>query len=302
MSHVTIAASEKAFKQLFTVVRDNFTFAKSDSASFGPFSAEYAVAAHLENGSIQLNNDGTIEISALDVVWDTLQVKVCFNIPGFCIPGFCVIPDPWNGCLVGIPEICIGGPICVPLDLSGLVSEVSKFRARLTTKYFVDPGRLPGWSDLEAEFNGKSNMWQVFIDPDLVSVDPVDVPASIANIFENFVENAIRNGLPGPGFIKDAIMWLIGPVIDLIKSGLDILDDLEDFVQNLLGIHFGIFGIIQTAVADYFANKYPIYEFEDPYPILPQETGLIPVKIPLRKLAATVNTNEMIVTGDVGAP
>ena len=144
MSDLTLAASEAAFVELFTLVRDGFTFVDADSGTFGPFSASYSVALHLENGTIQLNDDGTLEIDALDVVWDTLMLKVCFDFPGFTIPGFCVIPDPWNGCLVGIPDIPIGGPICIPLNLSGLVSEISKVRAHLETQYFVDPARPPG--------------------------------------------------------------------------------------------------------------------------------------------------------------
>jgi hypothetical protein len=107
MSHLTIAASEKAFEELFKLVRDGFTLTKSDSASFGPFSASYSIALHLNNGSVHLNDDGTVEIDALDVVWDTLKFTVCFDFPGFTIPGFCIIPDPWNGCLVGIPDIPI---------------------------------------------------------------------------------------------------------------------------------------------------------------------------------------------------
>ncbi|WP_433384143.1 hypothetical protein ACQPZX_23280 [Actinoplanes sp. CA-142083] len=172
MSHLTLAASERSFEQLFKLARNGFSFAKSDSGTFGPFTASYSVKLHLAQGTIQLNDDGTIEIDALDVVWDTLKLKVCFNFPGFTIPGFCIVPDPWNGCLVGIPDIPIGGPICVPLDLSGLVSEISKIRAHLKPVYFVDPGRLPAWSDLQAEFAGRPNKWRVFIAPDFVSVDP----------------------------------------------------------------------------------------------------------------------------------
>jgi hypothetical protein len=299
MSHLTIAASENAFKELFTLVRNNFSFADSDSGTFGPFSASYAIAFHLEKGTIELNDDGTIEINALDVVWDTLKVEVCFDLPGFTIPGFCIIPDPWNGCLVGVPDIPIGGPVCVPLDLSGLVSEISEVRARLKAKYFIDPGRLPGWSDLDAKFNGKPNKWQIFIDPDFVSVDPIDVPASIGNIFENVVEKAIENMLPGPGWVKDLLMAIVGPVIDLIKAALGILDSIEDFIQDLLGDTFDFLGLIETAVVDYFANKYPIHAFEDPYPIL-TSPPLIPVCIPLRDLQAVVNSKEMVVTGNVG--
>jgi hypothetical protein len=301
MSHLTIAASEKAFVELFKLIRDGFTFSQSDSESFGPFSASYSIALHLENGSIHLNDDGTLEVDALDIVWDTLQLTVCFDFPGFTIPGFCIIPDPWDGCLVGIPDIHIGGPICIPLDLSGLVSEISKVRAHLKAVYFVDPGRLPAWTDLEAEFAGKPNKWRIFIDPDFVSVDPIDIPASIGNLFENLVEQAIEDLLPSwlPDFVKDLLLALLQPVVDIVQAILGVFDSVEDFLQDLLGEQLDFLGLIETAVADYFANKHPIYEFEDPFPIL-TDGPLIPVKIPIRNLKADVNSKEMIVTGDIG--
>jgi len=302
MSHVTIAASEEAFQELFKALRDNFGFSKSDSGSFGPFTASYSVALHLEGGSVQLNNDGTVQVNTTDVVFDTLSVQVCFNLPGFCIPSFCIIPDPWNGCLLGFPGFCIGGPVCLPLDLSGLVTEINEIRARLKATYWVDPGRLATWSDLDAEFNGKPNKWRIFVDPEWVSIDPIDVPASIGNIVENLLEDIIDDLLPGwlPGWAKDLIWAFFGPLLDMLKGILGFLDSFEDFLQDLLGETFDILGFVETAIADYLANQYPIYQFEDPYPILPASGGLIPVKIPLRNLAANVNTDEMIVTADVG--
>lgn len=301
MSHLTLAASEAAFEQLFKLARDGFKFNNSDSGSFGPFSASYSVELHLDKGSIHLNDDGTVEIDALDVVWDTLTLQVCFDFPGFTIPGFCVVPDPWNGCLVGIPDIRIGGPLCIPLNLSGLVSEISKVRAHLNATYFVDPGRVPGWSDLQAEFAGKPNKWQIFIAPDFVSVDPIDIPATIGNLFENLVEQAIEDLLPGwlPDWAKSVLMAFLQPVVDIVKAVLDVFDSVEDFLQDLIGEKFDLLGQIETAVADYFASKYPIYKFEDPYPIL-TDGPLIPVKIPLRNLKADVNSREMIITGDIG--
>jgi hypothetical protein len=301
MSHITIAASEKAFEQIFTLVRNNFSFSRSDSRDFGPFSASYSLNLHLENGTIQLNNDGTIEIKNVDVVFDILKAEVCFDL-SIDIPGYCLIPDPWDGCLVGWPSFTLPLPdICIPLDLSGLVTEINEISAHLNPRYFVDPGRLPDWSDLDAEFAGKPNKWQIFIDPDFVSVDPIDIPATIGNVVENFLENVIRSALSGlPGFAKDFILGLLGPMIDSLKAALGFLDTFEDFLQDLLGNKFDILGSIETAIADYFANQYPIYEFEDPYPILPQDGVLIPVKIPIRNLTATVNTNEMIVLADVG--
>lgn len=55
MSDLTIAASENAFKQMFILVRDNFSFSDSGSDSFGPFSASYSIAFHLEKGTIRIH-------------------------------------------------------------------------------------------------------------------------------------------------------------------------------------------------------------------------------------------------------
>lgn len=304
MSHLTIAASENAFKEMFKLVRDGFTLSNSDSKSFGTLSASYSYALHLEKGTIHLNNDGTVEIEALDVVWDTLTLQVCFDFEGLTIPGLCIVPGPWNTCLVGWPDIPIAaGSICIPLDLSGIVSEISKVRARLKVKYSVDPGRHPAWTDLEAENAGKPNKWNIFVNPDFVSVDPIDIPASIGNIFENLVEQAIRNLLPDwlPDAVKDALMAFLEPVEEIVEAVVNIFDSTEDFLQDLLGQRFDFLGAIETAVADHLANKYPIYKFEDPYPIL-TEGSLIPVKIPLRNLKTDVNSKEMIITGEIGQP
>jgi hypothetical protein len=295
---MTIAASADAFEELFAIVRDNFDFLASDTGTFGPFSASYQIELHLENGSLTLNDDGTIEIQDLDIVWDTLKVTVCFTIPPF--PGFCVVPDPWNGCLVGIPPINFG-TICAPIDLSGLVSKIVDVKASLVASYFIDPARLPGWSDLDAEFNGHPNKWQVFIDPVSVLVEPIDIPATVENILENAVKDAIDSAISFlPDWLKHIVLSFVGGILDLILDALDIVTDVAEWLEDLLFNLFGLASLIETAVADYFASQYPILEFEDPYPILDAEPGLIPVKIPIRNLAATINSKEMVVVADVG--
>ncbi len=103
-----------------------------------------------------------------------------------------------------------------------------------------------------------------------------------------------------PGFIVDALLKAIGPILDLFKGLLGIVGDINDWLTDLLMNTFDLLGIIETAIADYFAAQTPICKFEDPYPILKAEPGLIPVKIPIRNLASHVNSKEMIVTADVG--
>lgn len=302
MSHITIAASAEVFKNIFNTVRDNFTFSTSDSKNFGPYSASYSVNLHLSDGTVNLNDNNTIEIKNVDIIFDTLTTEICFDLPGFCVGGWCIIPDPWNGCLVGIPEICIGGPICAPLDLSGLTSEISDLKASLVPKYYVDPARTPNESDYDAEVSGHPNKWQIFIDPVWVNVNPIDIPSTIGNFLEQAVKNAIYNWLPSwfPDWAKDLIWGAIGPIISGVKAILGIVGEITDWISDLLFNLFGLIGLIETAIADYFANKYPIYWFEDPYPILPSSATLIPVKIPIRDLTAKVNSKEMVVTANVG--
>ncbi len=303
MSHITIAASAKAFQQLFNEVEKNFSFKKSDNANFGPFSAGYSVEVHLSGGNLQLNNDNTLELQNVDIVFGTLDFNLCLDLPGFCIPSFCIVPDPWNGCLVGFPGFCIGGPICVDLNLSGLTSQITDLKASLVPKYYVDPARQAGWTDLDAELNGHSNQWQIYIDPVWVNVALIDVPATIDNILVNAINTAIHNLFPSwlPGWAVDLIMAFLGPIIDLITGLLGITTSIAEWLSNLLGNVFGLVALLETAIADYFASKYPLYQFEDPFPILPAGGGLIPVKIPIRNLAATIDSQEMIVQANVGA-
>ena len=203
---------------------------------------------------------------------------------------------------MSVPGFCIGGPICAPLDLSGLVSKITDIKASLLAKYFIDPGRLATWTDLDAEFNGKSNKWQIFIDPAWVNIDPIDIPDTVDNLIENIIKDAINALFPSwlPDWAKNLIWDFLGPILDLIKGILGIVGSIADFLQNLLDNSFNLLADLETAIADYFASKNPIYEFEDPYPLLPASGGLIPVKIPIRNLSPTVNSKEMIVLADVG--
>ena len=302
MAHITIAASAKAFRVLFNLAEAGFTFKKNDKGNFGPFSASYNVKLHLSGGTIQLNDDNTLEIQNVDIVFDTLDFQLCLNLPGFCIGGFCIVPDPWNGCLVSFPGFCIGGPVCADLDLSGLVAQITDMKANLLAKYIVDPARPAGVTDVEAEIQNHPNKWKVFINPTYVNVI-IDFPETLDNILANAIQNAINDLFPSwlPGWAKDLIWAFLGPIVDLIKAIIGIVGSIANWLENLLNNVFGLVPLIETAIADYFASQNSIYEFNDPYPILGPSGILIPVMIPIRNLGATVNSKEMIVRADVGA-
>jgi hypothetical protein len=303
VSDLTVAASEDAFRELFAVLRDNFTFAASDSASFGPFSASYAVALHLEDGTVDLRADNTVAIKELDVKWDTLSVGIGFDIPEICVGGWCVIPTPF-GCALRLPKICVfsdNPDIDVTLDLSGVVTSELSATASLRTEYFIDPARPPGMTPVQAQNAGLANKWQVFLDPETVDVDVFDIADIVGDLLEDAITDAINALLPGPQWAKDLVLAILGPIIDLIRAILDLPDDIEEWFSDLLNVSFGLLDVIITAVADYFAAVNPLFWFEDPYPILKASGGLIPVKIPITDFTVLVNEDEMVVEANVGA-
>jgi len=307
MSQLVVAASESAAARLFAYARDQISLAASDSANFGPFSASYAVAAHLEDGTFELHADGSISVSELDIKWDTLSAGIGFDIPEICIGGWCVVPTPF-GCAVRLPRWCVfddNPDISLNLDLSGLVTSEVSVRARPDIRYRVDPGRAGWMSDLDAEDAGVPNKWQLFVHPITVDIDLFDIADMVGDLLENAVDAAI-DGLLGwlPGWAKDIIRAILGPVIDVIRAILDIPDDIGEWLSNLLGVSLGLFNTIVTLIADYLANRFPIYELEDPVPVLSADATvpLIPVKFPIRGLAVTVTDDELVLEGSLGAP
>jgi len=303
MSDITIAASEPAFTALFEELRDNFAMSTSDSGSFGPFTASYAVAFHLENGTVDLRGDNTVRVGELDIIWDTLAVSLGLDIPEVCVGGWCIVPTPW-GCAVRLPRKCFfsGNPdVSIPLDLSGLLRSEVSIIAALRTGYFVDPARQPWMDYIDAENAGVPNKWQVFVDPESVDIDVFDIADIIGDLLEDAMEAAVDTLLGFlPGWARDLVKAILGSFIDLIRDILDLPDDIGEWLQDLLGTSLGLLNVIVTAVLDYLLAK-PVFEFEDPFPILESEGGLIPVKIPVADLTVHVTDDEMVVEANVGA-
>ena len=302
MSDITVAASEDAVKGLFAVARDNFSLTASDDVDFGPFSAGYDVALHLEGGDVELRADNTVSVEELDIKWDSLGVSVGLDIPEVCVGGWCAIPTPF-GCALRMPRKCLFShdpDIEIGLDLGGLLSSEVSFTASPVTRYFVDPNRPPGMSAIQAQDADMANLWQVLIDPETVDLDPFDVADIVGDLLENAVTAAIHALIPGPSWFRDIVLAILGPIIDLVRALLDLPDDIAEWFSDLLNTSFGLLNIVATGIADHFASDEPIVEIEDPFPILPATAGLIPVKVPIADFDVSINDDEMVVRADVG--
>jgi hypothetical protein len=314
MAHLTIAANEKTFIALFETLRDNFHLAKSDSKSFGPFTAGYAMKAHLEGGTVDLRADNTVQIKELDIKWDQLDLSLGIDIPELCVGGFCIIGIPFDGCLVRAPRICVFSAdpdIPITLPLGGIITSEISVTGSLVTKYAVNPARPAGMNDWDAQNADPSlaNHWQLFLDPQFVDVDVFDIADIVGDLLENAL-NAAIDGLLGwlPGWAKDLIKAILGPIIDIVRTILDLGDDIQEWISDLLNVSFGLLDFVLQVVADYFAARYPLHQIEDPYPFLPENSNpnpgllppLVPVKIPVRDLKVINDDREMVLEANVG--
>lgn len=313
MAHLAIAASEQTFTRIFEAVRDALVFEKADSGSFGRFTAGYDVKCHLEGGRIDLRNDSTVLVEELDVKWDRLNLTLAFDIPEICVGGFCIIPNPFGGCLIRAPRLCVFGAnpdVSVTLPLGGFTSELT-MAGGLKTRYFVPPARPAGMNDWDAQdaMPPLFNQWQVLLEPEFVDIDPIDIADTVGDFLERAVE-AVIDGLLGflPGWARDIVKGILGPIIDFIRWVLDIPDDIDEWLSDLLNVSFGILDFIAQAVLEYFADKKPLTSIEDPFPILQATANpngappadLVPVKIPIRDLNVFNTDTEMVLEANIG--
>jgi hypothetical protein len=318
MPQVRVAASEEAFRKLFNKIVEKFVFEAADTADLGPFTAGYDVRLHLQGGSIDLRGDNTVQIKELDIKWDRLTLSLGIDIPELCVGGFCIIPNPFDGCILRAPRICVFSDdpdIQITLPLGDLITSEISITGTLLTKYFVNTDRPAGMDQWDAQNADPKlyNKWQLFLDPQTVDVDIIDVADTVGDLLDDAI-NALVDGLLGglPDWAKDLIKAILGPIVDVVRAILDIGDDIQEWISDLLDVSFGLLDLIGQFVADYFASRNPLFELEDPYPILdkapnpnnqqgqPPLRDLVPVKLPIRELTVFNNDVEMILEGSVG--
>lgn len=302
-----IAASEAVSKELFAVVINNAVFSIADELSLGPFSVSYAIGVRLNGGTLDFRDDGTIRLSELDAVLDPAELCFAVDIDPICVGGFCIIPDLiFGGCAVEAPQICAfeedpDFEFC--LDLGGLLTSEASATLRPLIKYAVNPSRTSAMNDWDAHDAGVPNKWQVFIDPSEIDLDLIDVADTVGNILDAAIEAAVADALGDlPDWARDLILALLGPVVDAVRIILDVGDDVQEWLSDLLGVSLGIGNAILELLVDWFAASAPLMELEDPFPVLDDEdeTGLIPILLPLQYIEVEVNSDELVISGDMG--
>jgi hypothetical protein len=327
-----MAVSEDLFDEILTVMLDErvTTLAHENAGDFGPFTAGYDIEGHFEPGSIDLRDDpDQVKLSELDVVWDTFDLSLAIDIPEICIGGFCIIPTPF-GCALRAPKICVfeGGPeIDFTLPLGGTFRSELSVLGEFTIAYgsYREPGddyldaqareatRLEQLAAHEAAGTDppdsllvpKVNSWDVSVSPETVDIDLIDVADTVGDLLEDALDAALDSVLDFlPGWARDVLRAIFGSFIDIVRTVLDIGDDIGEWLSDLIGVSLDLLGFLVEVLYGFFVDN-PVFRIEDPYPVLEADVSfdppLIPVKIPIEDLVVDVEETEIVLQANVGA-
>lgn len=175
----------------------------------------------------------------------------------------------------------------VGLDLSGILT--SEISLSVLLKEFYGVG------------SGVPNRWQTVVVPVLpFDIDLIDISATVGGLFQQALKSAIEKVLGGPNWFSDAILWMLGGVEGLIEDVLDIPDDIGEWLLDMVS-DLGIVQVVLDELYDYLALVIPpVFEVEDPYPILEADGNLIPVRLSIEYIGIKVDTLELTLNADMG--
>lgn len=304
MADLTIAVSEAVCAKTLEVVVANFGLDVADGADFGGFIAGYDGRLVLKGGTLELRDDGTVRLRELDARWDKLDFTLGVTMPEVCFGGGFVDLPFGTVHLPGI-DIFSGDPsVSVTVDLAPLVKHELSLVASPLIQHF-DPattaiGKHCQQLHTALDIDDTKPQWRVFCDPQTIDLDPFDFADTVGDLLEQALTDAVDALLPhGP--LRDLILAAIGSVADLLRTLLDIPDDISEWLSDLFNVSFGVFNLILQFVADFFGKCVSFFQLDDPYPMFPKTSELAEVMVPIQHLTATVSDVELVVTADIGA-
>ena len=286
--HLTAAVSESAFRRIFAVVRDTGKFKitaapKSMSLLGVTGSAGAYTEYHLDNGTVEFQDDNTIKIKELDIKWDKSEVTLGIDIPKLC----------FGGCEeVCIPSTDICEEVCVNLGCLFEADPDFSFTMQLPTIFTTEVSLNAG---LKVYYViGSPNEWVIYIAPSRVDVDIIDIADTVGDLLDDSLNAAIEAmGLP------DWADFLADGMVDMVRGLLDIPDDIGEWLQDLIFDTLGVETTIESYVTAWLSDKSPIFRLEDPVQVMEADGDLIPVTIPIGFIGAKVNADEMIIEADM---
>ena len=188
----------------------------SDSASLGPFFANYAANASFAPGDVDLIAPGTIRIENFRLNWSlnfSFGIDLSDFLPDFCLPQVCIdIPCVGRVCT---PEICIDWPtLAVPVSFSDFILATADFGMVITNS--------GGFWRVQAEVQGIPNLQfgattAALLAAISLALTPVLLAVPFIGPFLAIAANAILLGIGIAG-----VTGFLGPILTPFVSGMRI--------------------------------------------------------------------------------
>jgi len=148
--------------------------------------------------------------------------------------------------------------------------------------------------------NNLADKWQLFLRDHWTNLDIIDIADTVGNILHGLVDLIIDKILsPIPSILRGIAHTILDPIISLIVGALDIGDDVMEWLSSVFQTSFGLLDIIGQLFINFLGQMVPFYQFETPYPMIKDTSGLIPVLVPVENLAININDVEFAVGADI---
>lgn len=300
--HLTVSVAGSWVDQQFDLVKNHFSFASIKHLEVDQAGAkilfDYDILLHLTSGKITRTDMGSIGLSDVDIAWDRMNLQL-----GLCIPQQCVnLPGLGQHCVFG------GTPanpdIRIPLDLKNYLRSEIEVAGTPSIGYGKNKSRTPGLTDRQAVASGEANKWGVFVHPDKVHVEPIDVDDTVDNLIDQAVAAALAQVVANaPAWARPLLLGILFNSKYILETLVGLPDQINGWLSEKIGVDMNLITDLTTALAQHFLT-FPLFALDDPTTIMPEDTSvnppLIPVLVPLRDLKVKIDHQELTVQGKVG--
>ena len=102
-----------------------------------------------------------------------------------------------------------------------------------------------------------------------------------------------------PGWARDLVKSILGPVIDVVRDILDLGDDLGEWLTELFGVQFDLINILIGWIVDQFTAS-PVARLDEPMPLMAAQADRMAVLLPVEFIGLVVDDTEMQLQIDIG--
>jgi len=305
MPNIAIALSERSVQAMFSRIRQDFRFSDTDEKQLLLYTLEWDLGVRLENGSLEFLSNDSVMLKELDLIYDPLRLVIGVDLPEITIGGQCIAPSPF-GCLLRLPRWSLfseSPDFSIPLDIGGILRSEVSAKARIRLRRQTENIRPAGMSPHTAHETGLSDHWQVLLDVEPVHLKILDGADIAGELLDSAIDQAIEQLFaPLPGWARSAIRSMLGPMKEVIREILELPDDTQEWFEDNIWFILDLPTLIADALLDYYAEEAPLFEIEDPYPIIGGTAEDLPVLVSIENAAVSVHDNkELVVTARIGA-